>query len=648
MKSFQAKEINYILLRMNCGAEYLTDGELKAHLDMDADDVRGFIRRLESNKIVRPAEGEYHAFAVDIAAFRNFVAGENCQGKKQNPRAKSTQLSDIVDDVWRLKETEKSEAQGEQGEEEKQENAQDPSAELFEKIKAARKNKRKDPYSIDDILAEDTSEEDPSEPPAKEDDQGGDLPQWAPITAGIDPDLPPRKKEYAPSLFTLCRSTHISVSASEILASGATVVETLSYFHLRTKVAWSQVGPSVIRHQLELAPDTDVNAVIKRKAELALRLHAMRGVRVGGSGKEAFVELARDASDRVAIRDLLEEMRPAQEHDLIVPIGRGLDRKPVLLDLRRQEGILLSGSTGAGLGTALLSMCVSFLARYSPERLRLTLIDPRKDVLCVFAGGKHLMTPIAQETKDIRSAILGLYKEYKRRTALPSNAQSTVQAKEMPDIVLMIDGLEGIALWGNSETERAVCTLAHEGGTAGIYVVATTRQHSALSQEILSAFSSRIALRMICETDSRSFLDEAGAEVLNGMGDMIVKVEGCAPFSRVQGAYVTWKEAEMFAQVVNKKISPFMHRKGSNALPVEPLPLTGSREQIEALKVVIKNGVASVPLLMRECKMGYNLAVNTLEWMELLGYISLFDGKHPERKVLITREQFERIYGPLD
>lgn len=477
--------------------------------------------------------------------------------------------------------------------------------------------------------------------------------------------------------------------------------ETLAGLHAGAEVSGVSVGAAVARYELSIGDDSSAPSVIKKGRELACRLGQWKGVRMYADRKsgKVFIEVPRSIPERETVETevmIRNADGKREEGTLLFAIGKDLDGKPVYGDLTQLNHILIGGMSGSGKSTFLHSMIYSFIMGYSPEEVRLILCDSKKTEFAEYKGMPHLLTgQIITETGPavgaLRWAVLEMERRYmlfKDKTAAGEtvrtigdyNASCKEDEEKLPRIVIIIDGYSEFVMGAKRDIEESIQRLAQKARAAGIFLVVTALFSRSVTGVLKANFTTRIAFRVSEERDSRVLLDEKGAELLIGAGDMLMKSNAEPRCKRIQAARVSGS-ARYSALVVAKAMhelrfdeqagKDFKRDGNQSALetshgsahkpmaepaekPVEvfeddPFQVNADVPPlyIKALAIVIRSKSASISLVQRKCAVGYNHAGKIVEWMESMGFITPFDGKKA-RKVLITEEEFIERFGSLD
>ncbi len=475
------------------------------------------------------------------------------------------------------------------------------------------------------------------------------------------------------------------LSNEEIGRNSGIILDTLRRYRIETRVKKVVGGASVTRYDLEMPANATINMVTKYSGELAVFLN-VDGVNmyanpeVGGIS----VEVPNDHRSTVGLKNMLRS-KAFLETDpdaLTVAIGQDIEGRWVCGDITKMTHVLVAGQTNSGKSITIHAMIASMIYKYSPEDLRLILIDPKQTEFVIYEGLPHLMiNEIVVDPPKAISALRWAVKEMERRYSLFNektrsgmsvrkideyNAVRTEDEEKMPKLVIIVDEFSDLMLSAKKELEELIRRLTQKARAAGIHVILATQRPSAevVTGTIKSNLPTRVALRVDSELNSRIILDEGGAEKLLGNGDMLYKEGGKA--RRLQGAFISTHETQDFVNYIRENNEAYFD---DDALDyIEQTGGGGESESVSAgggeggggedgspnevylraLAMVVRRKQASISLIQRSCGVGYNHAGKIIEWMESMGYISPFDGKAKARSVLLTKEEYEAKYGPLD
>ena len=317
-------------------------------------------------------------------------------------------------------------------------------------------------------------------------------------------------------------------------------------------------------------------------------------------------------------------------------------------------------------------MIISLLYKYSPEQLRIILVDPKQVEFNIYDKLPHLMiNEIIYEPAKVITTLNWAIAEMERRYSLfkakskkgvlvrdldEYNANLFPEEERLPKIVLIVDELADLMLVAKKDLEARIQSLTQKSRAAGIHLVLATQRPSVdvITGIIKSNLPTRVAFKVVQEVDSRTILDSTGAEKLLGYGDMLYKTDTMTMPSRVQGAFLSSQEVQDVVNFVKEhneayfddSVSDYINNSSHSDSGIGGGDADDSVEgvYIEALRYVVSIGQASISMIQRKCSVGYPKAGKIVEWMENMGYISAFDGAK-SRKVLLTQEEFDAKYG---
>lgn len=457
----------------------------------------------------------------------------------------------------------------------------------------------------------------------------------------------------------------------ELRHNAEQLVNTLEEYNVSASVIDISRGPAVTRYELKPAPGVKISKITALTNDIALRL-AAKAVRIEAPipGKPAVgVEIPNQKVTIVRVRELIdsEQFREAKS-PVTVCIGKDIEGKIVLADLSKMPHLLVAGSTGSGKSVCINSMLMSLIYKSSPEDLRLILIDPKAVEMDVYNGIPHLLVPVVCDPKKAAGALQWAVSEMLKRYALLKEhgvrnidgynrlAANNPEMKKMPRIVIIIDEMADLMASTPKEVEDAIARLAAMARAAGMHMVLATQRPSVdvITGTIKNNIPSRIAFAVSSQIDSRTILDEGGAEGLIGYGDMLFNPIGAQKPRRVQGCLVEDEEVEAVVSFVkqngeadyDESIAREIERNaaetgGQRADSGDDDPGLGEVDILfnKAIEVVIEAGQASTAMLQRRLGVGYARAGRLIDQLEERGVIGPFEGSKP-RQVLMSRQQF--------
>lgn len=478
------------------------------------------------------------------------------------------------------------------------------------------------------------------------------------------------QKQYKPAPTNLLsreeKSGKSANTASELKAKADTLVEALKSFGIDAEVINITHGPAITRFELTLATGTKVNRVLSLQDDIQMAMAAY-SVRIEAPipGKSAIgIEIPNDKTSAVHLRELLEDGKFRSSSPLTVALGRDIPGRPIFCDLAKMPHLLIAGQTGSGKSVCINTILCSILCKSSPSDVRLIMVDPKVVELSVYNGIPHLIMPVVTDPKMVSNLLKWAVVEMERRYRLFS--ETNVRnldgyneylkyngEKTLPLILIIIDELADLMTVAGKDVETQISRLAAKARAAGIHLIIATQRPSVdvITGVIKANLPSRIAFSVASGVDSRTILDQIGAEKLLGKGDMLY-FPGSAPKPiRGQGAFVSDAEVEKIVSFLRNNFGPMYDneiidsvQKGVGSGESDGGSSDGGNggnsgeddlfEQ--AVEVVLEYGSASSSVLQRRLGVGYPRASRLIDLLERKGIIGPFEGSKP-RKVLITQ-----------
>ncbi|MBM7581464.1 S-DNA-T family DNA segregation ATPase FtsK/SpoIIIE [Caldicoprobacter guelmensis] len=439
--------------------------------------------------------------------------------------------------------------------------------------------------------------------------------------------------------------------------------ETLSSFGVSAKVTQISRGPVITRYELQPAPGVKVSRIVSLADDIALNL-AAPSVRIEAPipGKAAVgIEVPNRDVSPVLLREVLgSEEFIFHPSKLAVALGKDIAGKNIIADIARMPHLLIAGATGSGKSVCINTIIVSILYKASPREVKFIMVDPKVVELNHYNGIPHLLIPVVTNPKKAAGALNWAVQEMVSRYNLFADAgvkdiegyNSIVESEDerLPQIVVIIDELADLMMVSPSEVEDAICRLAQMARAAGIHLVIATQRPSVdvITGLIKANIPSRIAFAVSSQVDSRTILDMNGAEKLLGRGDMLFYPVGVNKPIRVQGCFISEKEVKAVVEYIKSQNGAPLYDADAMEKVEEDDGKShnlGEHDELlpEAIEIVIEAGQASISMLQRRLRIGYARAARLIDEMEARGIVSGFEGSKP-RSVLITREEFERLY----
>lgn len=428
----------------------------------------------------------------------------------------------------------------------------------------------------------------------------------------------------------------------------------LKNFGVSGKVVGISPGPVVTTYEYAPAPGIKISKIVGLADDLALGLK-VKSLRVVGSvpGKAALgIEIPNNDRQVVYIRDILgsEEF---QKSKMKLSIALGLDviGNITIADLAKMPHLLIAGTTGSGKSVAVNTIIGSILFNSTPEEVRLLMIDPKRIELSGYEGIPHLLHPVVVEPKLASRALMWAVREMERRYRLLEEAKvksfdsyNEVMEEKLPYIVIIVDELADLMMVASKEVEGAIARLAQMARAAGMHIILATQRPSVdvLTGLIKANFPTRISFKVRSKVDSRTIIDTAGAECLLGEGDMLFLPPGASNIQRIHGAFISEQETS--------SLVAFLKEQGSASYDdsvveiIEHEEAEGDDNQAtefderydEAVEIVTEAGQASISMIQRRLRIGYNRAARMIETMESEGVVGPADGAKP-REVLVRK-----------
>lgn len=454
----------------------------------------------------------------------------------------------------------------------------------------------------------------------------------------------------------------------ELEENGKRLVETLESFGVKTKIINISRGPAVTRYELQPSAGVKISRITGLADDIALNL-AAAGIRIEAPipNKAAVgIEVPNKNIRIVRIRELLESAAfQKAKGNACIALGKDITGEDIITDISKMPHVLIAGATGSGKSVCINSIIVSILYKYSPEDVKLVMIDPKVVELGIYNSIPHLLIPVVTNAKKAAGALTWAVSEMLNRYKIFADlgvrdilGYQQLQKKEpklakMPQIIIIIDELADLMMAAPNEVEDSICRLAQMARAAGMHLVIATQRPSVdvITGVIKANIPSRIAFAVSSQVDSRTILDTGGAEKLLGRGDMLFYPMGAAKPTRVQGCYVTDSEVEDIVEYLKKTEQP----EYDNAIVEEIEKLVtsdsggtaadggGLEEEDEllgdAIEIVIDAEQASISQLQRRLRVGYARAGRMIDSLEQMGIVGPHEGSKP-RQVLMNQDEY--------
>ncbi|MCX5870611.1 MAG: DNA translocase FtsK [Deltaproteobacteria bacterium] len=423
-------------------------------------------------------------------------------------------------------------------------------------------------------------------------------------------------------------------------------------FGVSGKVVGISPGPVVTTYEYAPAAGVKINKIVGLADDLALGLKA-QSVRVVGSvpGKAALgIEIPNKDRQVVYIRDLLTtETYRSSVAKLSIALGLDVVGNPVIADLAKMPHLLIAGATGAGKSVAINTIISSILYNATPDEVRMLMVDPKRIELSGYEGIPHLLHPVVVEPKLASRALQWAVREMERRYRLMEEAKvknfdsyNETTAEKLPYIVIIVDELADLMMVASKDVEAAIARLAQMARASGMHLILATQRPSVdvLTGLIKANFPTRISFKVASKIDSRTIIDTSGAEHLLGAGDMLYLASGKS-LQRIHGAYISEAETAQIVEFLKEQGSANYDDSVVAEVEEESGGEVGGDENAderydEAVTIVCESGQASISMVQRRLRIGYNRAARLVELMEKEGIVGPADGARP-REVLVRK-----------
>ena len=451
------------------------------------------------------------------------------------------------------------------------------------------------------------------------------------------------------------------------------LIEKLAQFEIDGTITEIRTGPLVTTYEFRPAPGIKANRVVAMADDLALAMQC-ESVRVvpniPGKGVMGF-EIPNEGRDRITLREILGSRAYAESESVLsLALGKDIFGEPVVRELSKMPHLLIAGATGSGKSVALHTMILSILFRATPEEVRLILVDPKMLELTLYEGIPHLYHGVVTQPRDAGQVLkwavgemTGRYQlfmengvrhidaynqlvEKRSRSAFRAKARNGGEGEDLarlPYIVIAVDELADLMITSASrrEVEDTITRLTQMARAAGIHLIFATQRPSVdvLTGTIKANFPARISFKVASQYDSRTILEQSGAETLLGFGDMLFLQPGVGGILRVHGPYVGEGEIQRVVEHLRAQGAPVYEPAITAQAPGDEEPDPSMDEKFDdAVEVVVQAGRASVSMLQRRLQIGFNRAARIIEEMERQRIVGPSEGGKP-REGYVTRKE---------
>ncbi len=447
--------------------------------------------------------------------------------------------------------------------------------------------------------------------------------------------------------------------------------KTLYSFGVQAKVENVSVGPAITRYELKPAEGVRVSKIANLADDIALNL-AAETIRIEAPipGKQAVgIEVPNTEKETVHFRDVVEsDAFQDSKSKLSVALGKDVAGNMEIADIAKMPHALIAGATGSGKSVCINTIITSIIYKAKPSEVKFVMVDPKVVELSVYNGIPHLLIPVVTDPKKAAGALAwavqemdNRYNVFAQKGVRDLKGYNALAEKEegtgtLPQIVIIIDELADLMMVAAKEVEDSICRLAQKARAAGMHLIIATQRPSVdvITGIIKANIPSRIAFAVSSQVDSRTILDQVGAEKLLGKGDMLFYPSGAPKPVRVQGAFVSDEEVEKIVSFVksngvatyNEDILDSIENSNKTDKELADEAAAGEDDTDpllrDAIDVVVETGQASTSFIQRRFKVGYARAGRIIDQMEERGIISGYQGSKP-RQVLMTLERLQEL-----
>lgn len=455
-------------------------------------------------------------------------------------------------------------------------------------------------------------------------------------------------------------------SREELLKSARKLEDVLATFKVDAKVVQVNKGPTVTRYEVQPALGVKVSSILNLQDDIAMNL-AASSIRIEAPipGKNAVgIEIPNKEVSVVMLRDVLEsDTFRHSKSNLTFALGKDIDGEVRVSDIAKMPHLLIAGTTGSGKSVCINSMIISLIYKASPNDVKLILIDPKIVELSIYNGIPHLLLPVVTDVRQAAGTLNWAVQEMTKRYKAFADANvrdlkgynelaatSGGELSKMPQIVIIIDELADLMMTAGKEVEPSIVRLAQLARACGIHLVIATQRPSVdvITGLIKANIPSRIAFAVSQGVDSRTILDSYGAEKLLGRGDMLYWPMTSSKAVRIQGAFVSDHEVERVVEFVKQQPGSSSEYDPSilNTVKQSNADHSGVEEEIDeyledAMRLVVEKQRASISMLQRAFRIGFNRAARLMDALEDRGVVAPDEGGGKPRKVLMNEEELE-------
>lgn len=502
-------------------------------------------------------------------------------------------------------------------------------------------------------------------------------------TPVIEPIVPHKQITYVKPHIDLLttESMDLSLMNEDVVMKREELEIALDTFGIPAKVIGVVIGPAVTRYELEMPAGVSIKRLLALQEDIAYYLSSNGDIRIEAPipGKRAVgIEVPNQKIATVGLRDIILSREFYEgKNNLSIALGKDISGAVKTFSLIKVPHLLIAGTTGSGKSVCINAIILSLIYRYSPDEVKFILVDPKRVEFSMYNNLPHLLTPnVITDSEKAINALSWCVDEMERRFILFANSRVKNleeynsceavlegKAEKLPYIIFIIDELADLLMTSKKEAEEHICRILQKARAAGIHMILATQRPSVdiVTGKIKANLSARICFALMTSADSKTVLDQGGADKLLGKGDMLFMSSDTGVPKRIQGCFVTTKEIDDIVTFVKENNGDYeFDMKTEQAILNPPkndvvTQIDGDRASgdgfdalmPQVLKSVIESGHASISMIQRKFLVGFPRAARIIDQMEQAGYISPSDGSK-SRSVYITMDEYENLYGEAE
>lgn len=499
-------------------------------------------------------------------------------------------------------------------------------------------------------------------------------------TSIIEPITPKEPINYVkpPIELLTTESMDLSLVSQDVVMKREELEIALDTFGIPAKVIGVVIGPAVTRYELEMPAGVSIKRLLALQEDIAYNLSSNGDIRIEAPipGRRAVgIEVPNERVATVGLKDIiLSREFMESKANLSIALGKDISGAVKTFSLIKIPHLLIAGTTGSGKSVCINAIILSLIYRYSPDEVKFILIDPKRVEFSMYNNLPHLLTPnVITDSEKALNALSWCVDEMERRFIVFANARVKNleeynsceevfegRAEKLPYIIFIIDELADLLMTAKKEAEEYICRILQKARAAGIHMILATQRPSVdiVTGKIKANLSARICFALMTSADSKTVLDQGGADKLLGKGDMLFLSSDTGVPKRIQGCFVTTKEIDDIVTFVKENNGDYEFDLKTEQSILNPpkkdvvSQVDGDRASSDGfdalmpqvLKSVIESGHASISMIQRKFLVGFPRAARIIDQMEEAGYISPSDGSK-SRSVYITMDEYDKLYG---